>query len=163
MKSVTEQNGIWPSATVYNHKMDWWGRQKVFINRVPNLGELGAPLPQAILFCKTQKYLLPKRLKSKSMPREPRPPSPALSIYNPRLLHRWVSVYPSLGSLECTLVRPVSLLLQCSQLCKGLWLLCPGSRAACILGARETFLAFTPVCCSQGERVGAVQDLCCVA
>lgn len=32
------------------------GKEKAFINMVPNLGELGAPLVQAFLLCKTQKF-----------------------------------------------------------------------------------------------------------
>ena len=54
---VTGQPGVLPPASVFKHNTeDLWGRQKVFINRVPSLRGLETCLLQANLFRKAQKF-----------------------------------------------------------------------------------------------------------
>ena len=61
------------------HRHGWWGKREVF-TKMHNLGEQKTPQIQANLFFKTQEkiYLFPKRLKPKTMPRNPTPSLPDL-------------------------------------------------------------------------------------
>ena len=61
------------------HRHGWWGKREVF-TKMHNSGEQKTPQIQANLFFKTQEktYLFPKRLKPKTMPRNPTPSLPDL-------------------------------------------------------------------------------------